>query len=287
MNLRTLPWYDYTGNFSPLKSAVLVSLFIPGLWTTISYDLDLLGARPLTQAIHQFGDWTIRLIFISLAISPARIVLQWPRLLDVRRMIGVAAFAYVAIHFALYMADQSFDLATVATEIVLRVYLTIGFVALLGLAILAATSTDNWQRKLGARRWQKLHRIIYGIGFLAVIHFCLQSKLDEWEPSVMAGIYFWLIGCRLMSRRYGRGRLPLWSAACLSVATAVLTALGEAFYFWLAMGAPFILVLTANLSLETGLRPAWVVLASTGALVLLGALRTWVKPPNKARLKPA
>lgn len=287
MNLRKLPWYDYGGHFSPFKTAVFVALFIPGIWTAVSFQLDRLGARPLTEAIHQFGDWTIRLIFISLTITPARIVLQWPRLLEVRRMIGVAAFAYVAIHFSLYIADEAFDLLTVASEIVLRIYLLIGFTALLGLAVLATTSTDGWQRRLGARRWQKLHRIIYGIGLLAVIHFFLQSKLDEWEPTVMAGIYAWLMGCRAITWRYGRGRLPPLAMLGMSLAAAILTAVGEAFYLWLAMGAPFTLVLMANFSLDTGVRPGWVVLVSTGSIALLGAIRMLVKPPTKARLKPA
>ncbi len=173
------------------------------------------------------------------------------------------------------------------SEIVLRIYLTIGFSALLGLGVLAVTSTDGWQRRLGARRWQKLHRIVYGIAFLAVIHFFLQSKLDEWEPMVMAGIYLWLMGCRALVWRYGRGKMPLPAMALMSLAAAALTALGEALYFWIAMGAPFALVLMANFSLDTGVRPGWVVLASTGALALLGALRGLIKPPSKARLRPA
>jgi sulfoxide reductase heme-binding subunit YedZ len=287
MNLRKLPWYDYGEHFSPFKTAVFIALFIPGLWTLVSFQLDRLGARPLTEAIHQFGDWTIRLIFISLAITPSRFALKWPRLLEVRRMIGVAAFAYVAVHLSLFIADEAFDLLAVAAEIVLRIYLLIGFTALLGLAVLATTSTDGWQRRLGARRWQALHRILYGIGLLAVIHFCLQSKLDEWEPSVMAGIYVWLMGCRAIMWRYGRGKLPLRAMLGVSIGAAVLTAVGEACYFWLAMGAPFALVLMANLSLETGVRPGWVVLVSTATIALLGAIRTLAKQPTKARLKTA
>lgn len=287
MNFRKLPWFDYSGRFSPLKTAVFVALFLPGLYTTVMFALDRLGARPLTEAIHEFGDWTIRLIFISLVISPARIMLQWPRLLDVRRIIGVAACIYVLIHLSLYTADESFALGTVASEIVLRIYLTIGFTALIGLCVLAFTSTDGWQRRLGARRWQKLHRIIYGIGVLAVIHFFMQSKLDEWEPTVMAGIFVWLMACRAVSWRLGRGKLPLWSVAALSLATGVLTAVGEAGYFWLSMGAPFALVLQANLSLETGLRPSWVVFASTFAIALLGWLRATFWPSKARRLKPA
>lgn len=287
MNPRAHPWYDYSGRFSPLKALVLLALFVPGLWIAVSYDWGLLGARPVTEAIHEFGDWTIRLIFIALAISPARIVLQWPQLLQLRRLVGVAAFAYVLVHFSLYVVDEAFAIPTVISEIVLRIYLTIGFTALLGLGVLAITSTDGWQRRLGARRWQKLHRIVYGIALLAVIHFFLQSKLNEWEPTVMAGICLWLMGCRAIVWRYGRGKMPLPAMASLSLAAGALTAIGEALYFWIAMGAPFGLVLMANFSLDTGLRPGWVVLASTGALTLLGALRGLIKPPSKARLHPA
>src|SRR5579864_143334 len=287
MNWRNLPWYDYGGQFSPIRAATLAALVVPGVLTTVWFDLDQLGARPLTEAIHEFGDWTIRLIFISLVISPARIVLQWPRLLDLRRMIGVAAFSYAAVHLTLYFVDEAYDLWVVATEIVRRIYLTIGFTTLTGLAVLATTSTDGWQRRLGARRWQSLHRFIYLIALLAVIHFCLQSKLDEWEPTVMAGIYLWLMGCRAITWRLGRGKLPLWAMIAVSGAAAMLTALGEAFYFWVAMGAPMALVLAADLSLDTGIRPAWVVLVSTAGVAVLAALRMLVKPPTKARLKTA
>jgi sulfoxide reductase heme-binding subunit YedZ len=287
MNWRKFPWYDYGERFSPFKATVLGALFVPALWTAISYDLDRLGARPLTEAIHQFGDWTIRLIFITLAISLARIVWRSPLLLQVRRMVGVAAFAYAAVHLSLYILDQAFDIPLVILEIILRIYLTIGFAALLGLAVLATTSTDGWQRRLGARRWQALHRIVYVIGLLAVIHFCLQSKLDEWEPTVMAGIYLWLMGCRVISARYGRGKLPLWAMAAMSVAAGAVTALAEAVYFWIAMGAPVLLVLSANLSLDTGVRPSWVVLVSTGAVALLGWLLSVLKTRAKTPLKTA
>ena len=165
---------------------------------------------------------------------------------------------------------------------------TIGFTALTGLVVLAWTSTDGWQRRLGARRWQKLHRIIYLIGVLAVIHYFLQSKLDEWEPTVMAGIFVWLMGCRLVSWRLGRGKLPLWTVASLSLGVGVLTAICEAIYYWLALGAPLDLVLQANLTLDTGLRPAPVVFASTFAIALLGVIRATIWRPSKTRKpKPA
>ena len=282
------PWHDYGGRVSPLKLAVFLALFVPAGWVVLAYACGLLGARPLNEAIHQLGLWTIRLIFLALAVTPLRQILQWPRLLVVRRMIGVAAFAYVLMHFSLYVVSQAFDLGKVASEIALRIYLTIGFTALLSLAALAATSTDGMVRRLGARRWQRLHRIVYGIGVLAVIHYCFQSKLDEWEPTIMGGLLAWLLGYRLMLWRLRkRGRLALAWVGALSLAAAVGTALAEAVYFRLAFHAPLLRVLDADLSLQTGIRPAVVVLAIGLAIAIAGALREATARSAKRRLRPA
>src|SRR5258708_24989871 len=199
------PWQDYSGRTSPLKLAIFVALFGPALWTALSFAMGWLQPQPYTAAIREIGLWTIRLIFIALAVTPLRSILQWPRLILVRRMIGVAAFAYAITHLSLYTADQMFDLAKVASEIVRRIYLTIGFAAVLGLSALAATSTDGMIRRLGGRNWQRLHRLVYLIALLAVVHYCMQSKLDLWEPSIMAGIYGWLMGYRLLGRYFGGG----------------------------------------------------------------------------------
>ncbi len=166
------------------------------------------------------------------------------------------------VHFCLYVADEAFNLATVASEIVLRIYLTIGFVALVGLAVLAATSTDGMVQRMGGRRWQRLHRIVYVIGVLAIIHFFMQSKLDEWEPIWMAGFYLWLMGWRGLDWLAPRGRTgaavagggrsassprprPAWARRSIS----------RSF-----MHAPFVRVLAANFSLDIGVRPSWIVL---------------------------
>jgi methionine sulfoxide reductase heme-binding subunit len=276
------PWKDYGGRLSPLKLCVFVALFVPAAWVAFAYGFGLLGARPLNEAIHQIGLWTIRLIFLALAVTPLRQILQWPRLILVRRMIGVAAFAYVLIHFSLYITSEAFDLEKVASEIVLRIYLTIGFAALLGLAALAATSTDGMVRRLGGPRWQRLHRLAYAIGVLAVIHFCFQSKLDRWQPTVMVGLLFWLLGYRVLALRLGvRGHLHLPWVASLSLGAALATALGEALYFRLAFHAPLMRVLETNLSLATGIRPAAVVLAIGLAVTAAGALRAALAPPAK------
>jgi sulfoxide reductase heme-binding subunit YedZ len=279
-----VPWRDFSGRFSPLKLAVFVALFGPALWTLMAFQLGWLEPRPFNEAIHRIGLWTIRFIFIALAITPLRQVLQWPRLLVVRRMVGVAAFAYAATHFTLYTADQAFDLAKIATEISLRIYLTIGFAALLGLSTLAATSTDGMIKRLGPRRWQRLHRIVYLIALLAAIHYWMQSKLEIWEPTIFAGIYAWLMGYRLLARFVGvRGRLPLPWLAGLAVIAAALTAVGEAAYFRLAYGVDPIRVLDANLSLVTGVRPAAIVLGLGLAVAGIGALRVLVPLLRKRR----
>jgi methionine sulfoxide reductase heme-binding subunit len=282
------PWRDNGGRLSPLKLAVFVALFMPGAWTLLSYPLGALGARPLNEAIHQFGLWGFRFLFLSLTITPARRLLQLPRLALVRRMIGVAAFAYIAIHLSLYIADQSFDLGKVASEIVLRIYLTIGFVALIGLAALAATSTDAMVRRLGGRNWTRLHRTAYVIGVLATIHYFMQRKLEIYEPTVMAGIFVWLMGYRLIASRYGeRRRVPVWALFLLASSAGIATAAGEAAYFFLAMGVDPSRILAVDFSLAVGIRPGWIVLAVGLAATGLAAWRGMAKLPAPVRLRTA
>jgi methionine sulfoxide reductase heme-binding subunit len=274
MTVARAPWLDYGGRFSLLKSVVFACLIIPALWVAYAYSQDLLGSRPLTEAIHQIGQWMIRFLFLSLAITPARQILNWPRLLLVRRMLGVAAACYGLIHISIFAADEAFDLPKVAAEIVLRIYLTIGFVALSGLVMLASTSTDGMQRWLGGREWQKLHRLVYGIAFLGLVHYFMQSKLDEWQPMIMAGFYAWLMIYRVLARRLRAGRsLPVWQVGALSLGVGVATGLFEATYFYLTVGAPFLRVLMVNFSLEVGTRPSWVVLGMGAVVTIAAAIR--------------
>jgi sulfoxide reductase heme-binding subunit YedZ len=277
------PWYDYQRRLSPLKLTVFIALFLPASWTLFAFATGNLGARPLNEAIHQQGLWTIRLILIALAITPLRAILQWQRLILVRRMVGVGAFAYVIFHFSLYVADQGFNPVTVAREIVLRIYLTIGFTALLGLAALAATSTDQMVRRLG-RRWQTLHRLVYVIAVLGLIHYSMQSKLEQWEPTIADGIFVWLMGYRLLAAKFAvRGRLALGWVAALGMVATILIALGEALYFQLAFHVDPARVLGADFSLQTGVRPAVIVLGFSLIVLIAGALRTRLAPPAKGR----
>ena len=280
------PWNDYGGKLSPLKLGVFAALFLPVAWTAAQTVTGNLGARPLTEAIHQQGLWTIRLILIALAITPLKAILAWQRLILVRRLVGVAAFAYIMLHFTLYIADEGFDLVAAAGEIVKRIYLTIGFTALCGLAVLAATSTDRMVRRLG-RKWQTLHRLVYVICLLGLIHYSMQSKLEQWEPVIADGIFVWLMGYRLLAWKFAvRGRLPLGWIAGLGVAATVLTAFGEATYFIIAFAGrvTFTTALGLNFSLQTGVRPAVVVFGFGAVLLAAGLVRTYLAPP--ARMRP-
>jgi sulfoxide reductase heme-binding subunit YedZ len=274
-----LPWNDYSGKLSPLKLTVFIALFLPAAWTALAFATSNLGARPLNEAIHQQGLWTIRLILIALTITPLKAILHWQRLILVRRMVGVGAFTYVLLHFSLYVTDQNFNLVTVASEIVKRIYLTIGFIALLGLAALAATSTDRMVRRLG-RKWQSLHRLVYLICLLGLIHYSMQSKLEQWEPTIADGIFVWLMGYRLLAARFAvRGRLGLGWVAALGVGATVLTGLGEALYFNLAFHVDPLRVLSADFSLQTGVRPAAIVFAFSLIVLVAGLARERLAPP--------
>jgi sulfoxide reductase heme-binding subunit YedZ len=186
------------------------------------------------------------------------------------------------------MADQAFDFGKIATEIAVRIYLTIGFIAVLGLVALAVTSTDGMIRRMGSRNWMRLHRAVYVIAILAVVHYCMQSKLELWEPMIMAGLLAWLLGYRLSHRFLAvRQRLAVHWVALLSVAAGVLTALGEMVYFMIAYNAPAMRVLSANWSLDLGVRPAVVVLGMGVAVTFAGAARAWGPSFIKLRTRPA
>ena len=181
---------------------------------------------PINDAIHSTGNYAIWLVVISLAVTPARRLFMAPKLINMRRTLGVAAFCYAVLHLALYIVQEKFDLAKVASEIALRVYLTIGFVALIGLIALAATSTDGMIRRLGGERWNRLHKLVYPIALLGIIHFLMQTKLDISESVMVAGFLFWLLGYRLMHRFVGNVTY-VWQIALAFVAAA-LTAVAEA-----------------------------------------------------------
>ena len=279
---------EKSGRWSPEKIIAFVGVCLPALWLTYRTGAGDLGARPVTELIHRCGDWAVRILLITLAVTPARRLFHLPKLIHARRTLGVAACFYIIAHFTLYVIDQKFDLRTVASEIVLRFYLTIGFVGLIGLIALAVTSTDAMIRRLG-HNWGRLHRLAYFIGVIAVVHFALQKKLDIYEPLLMTGFLFWLLTFRAV-QRYAREVTSPWLLA-LAVFATLFTALYEAVWYGVLTGVDARRILAINLDVSdfSMLRPAVWVLIVTLAIALAGGMWRWLRPrePARVRLNPA
>jgi sulfoxide reductase heme-binding subunit YedZ len=279
------PWRDHAGRLSMLKIVTLLVAIAPGALLAFRWWTHDLGGRPITELIHGAGDWTVRFLLASLAVTPLRHVLNWPRVLLLRRMLGVTAAVYAASHFLLYCVDENWRMFTVVSEIVLRFYLTIGFVALLGLLTLAVTSTDGWQKRLG-RRWKKLHRIVFPITILAVLHYALQSKSDVTAAVIAAGVFVWLALWRYEPRRW---QAKLWPLPLLAIAAGLITAGIETAWYGLATGANAERVLLANLDIRFGLRPALQIILAALLLALLAAARRvrWGRRKQVGRALPS
>ena len=160
-----------------------------------------LGANPIEELIHRLGIWGLNFLLITLAVTPLRRLTGKSWLLRFRRMLGLFAFFYVLMHFLTYAGlDQRFDLSVIFEDIAERPFITVGFTAFLLLIPLAATSTNAMMKRLG-RRWQKLHRLVYVIAILGVVHFYWQVKLDTLEALVYAAILAVLLGYRLKGRK--------------------------------------------------------------------------------------
>lgn len=156
-----------------------------------------LGPNPVEVLQDEFGQWALRLLLATLAITPLRLALGKPWPLRFRRMLGLFAFSYAALHFANYLVlDQEFDWPIIMEDILDRPFITVGFTALLTLLPLAVTSTQGWQRRLGAQ-WGILHRLVYAAAALACWHFWWQVKKDLTEPAIYAGLLGLLLGIRL------------------------------------------------------------------------------------------
>lgn len=270
---RGWPWQEGpAGRFSPFKAVVFAALLLPALWLlwrTAQHDL---GPRPFTELILQTGTWGVRLLLVSLFITPLRQILRYGRLALIRRMTGVAAGLYLCAHFTLYMANHNFVAGKIVTEIAKSNYLIIGLVALTSLLLLLGTSTDGMLRRLGGRRWQMLHRLVFPAAILGAWHYFLQVKADIFQPLLIIGFLAWLLGYRLWRWRRQGATLPVWAIAALGLFAAALTIAIEAAYFGWKIGPAVVpRVLEANLAVDMGLRPGiWVLLAAIGVTLAAG-----------------
>ena len=183
------------------KLALFVLCLLPAAWLAWQVLLGDPGPDPVEHIVHETGAWTLRLLLLTLAVTPLRRFSGWNGLIRLRRMLGLYAFFYATLHFASYLLlDLGAFWSQLLTDIVKRPYITVGFSAWLLLLPLAFTSTNAMMRRLG-RHWQRLHRLSYLITLLGVLHFIWLVKADLREPLLYAALFAVLMLARWRPRR--------------------------------------------------------------------------------------
>lgn len=275
-------WRDRRGRISALRIATLLFLLLPLAKAVIEAGDIVHGARPLNEMIHRAGFWALVFLGVTLAVTTFRRIFRYGNLIDVRRMLGVGTFCYIAAHLALFFADQSYDVGKFIHEITHRVYLIIGAIAWLGLATLAATSTDGMVRRLGGLRWRRLHQAIYAIALLALIHYFQQTKADVTVPTFAAGLFLWLIAYRVLAWWQDSSELSTLSLFGLAIGVSVATFLGEAIGIAIAFHVSPVRVLGTIFDFDAGIRPGWQVLAAGLAVTVVDAVMSrWKQRPAR------
>ncbi|WP_399680485.1 sulfite oxidase heme-binding subunit YedZ [Xenophilus sp.] len=201
------------------KPLVFAACLLPFAWLGYGAFADALGANPAEALVRATGDWTLRFICIVLAVTPLRTLTRTPQLARFRRMLGLFAYFYVVLHLLAYAwFDMGFEVEEIARDIGKRPFILVGFTAFVLLTPLAATSFNRAIKALGARRWQLLHRLVYLIAGLGLLHFFWMraGKNDFGEVAVYAAIVAVLLGWRIWNaarsarlQRPRNGRLPL------------------------------------------------------------------------------
>jgi len=181
------------------KPLVFLSCMAPVALLAWSFANNRLGADPIAEITHTTGDWTLRFLCITLAVTPLRRLARLPWLIRYRRMLGLFAFFYGTLHLTTYVwFDQFFDWHAMVKDVYKRPFITAGFTAFLLMVPLAVTSTAGMIRRLGGRRWQALHRLVYASAVIGVIHYLWLVKADRRIPLRYAAIVGVLLGCRAL-----------------------------------------------------------------------------------------
>lgn len=185
------------------KPAVFVACLLPLAWLVWGAVANTLGANPAEALIRATGDWTLRALCVTLAVTPLRQAFAWHALARFRRMFGLFTFFYAALHFLCFAwLDMGFDVSAIVRDIIKRPFILVGTAALLLMLPLAATSFNRAIKALGAKRWQLLHRLVYGTALLGLLHFfwMRSGKNDFAEVAVYAVILGALLGWRIWRR---------------------------------------------------------------------------------------
>lgn len=184
------------------KPVVFAAALAPAALLAVGAVQGTLGANPLEAITHGTGEWALRFLLMTLAVTPARALTRWNPLVRFRRMLGLFAFFYAALHLLTYLwFDRFFAWQEIARDIPKRPFITVGFTAFVLLVPLALTSTNGMIRRLGGRRWRALHRLVYLAAFAAVVHYWWLVKADTSGPRLYAGVLAALLAIRLWVAR--------------------------------------------------------------------------------------
>jgi sulfoxide reductase heme-binding subunit YedZ len=183
--------------FKKIKPFIFVMATLPAFYLVYGAIAGTLGANPIEYIIRDLGEWGLIFLIITLSLRPLRDVTKQSFLMGLRRMLGLFAFFYVCLHMLVYVIlDLSGSISALWREIVERQFITVGMLAFLLLIPLAVTSHQKLIKKMGAAKWQRLHRLVYPIGILAVIHYYMMAKADKTEPLIYGFILALLLGYR-------------------------------------------------------------------------------------------
>jgi methionine sulfoxide reductase heme-binding subunit len=199
-----LPW---------LKPGIFLGGLVPLAWLGVRAGTGGLGANPIAEIENELGLTALIFLLAALACTPAKRLLGWTWQMRVRRELGLFAFFYATLHFLAYLVlDEFFDWGAIVADVAKRPFITVGVLALILMIPLAITSTNDWVRRLGFRRWQRIHQAVYLAGALAAVHFIWRVKIDVSQPLVYAAIFASLIALRLVvwlrQRAAGKRAVP-------------------------------------------------------------------------------
>jgi sulfoxide reductase heme-binding subunit YedZ len=194
-------------SITAIKAVIILACVSHFMYLAMSVVNNTLGANPIEVLTHVTGEWGLRLLLITLAITPLRRLFGWNRLMRFRRLLGVCSFVYIFVHFAIFLVfDHLFDLSSIIDDIVERPYITVGFTAFVMMVPLAITSFSALQKRMG-KYWIKLHQVVYVVAILAVVHYWWLVKADIFFPAIYAAIVFTLLAIRAYYFAHKKGYL--------------------------------------------------------------------------------
>jgi sulfoxide reductase heme-binding subunit YedZ len=245
-------------------------MFAPAVWLAHHVAAGEFGPVPLGGMTYWSGVWATALLLLALAITPASTIFRWGRLVIVRRMIGVTALAYTVAHLFIYFALRFWNFASIAHEMLTRLSLILASIATAGLIVLGATSFDAAVRRMELQRWKRLHDTVYVLTGLALVHYLLSPDVYA-EQYLLSGLFFWLMGWRLLKRRgMATGAAAL---AALAAASCLFTMLLETVWLWAYQDYGLMESLIGNFTFADDVPPAWKVLTLGVLAAAAGAVR--------------